>query len=703
MKWRFSLACLLVPLMLQTLARRAEAEPGQPVQKPLATQHFAECAQQLLAAPRLLGGGLGGPHIELVVVQIDAHLMQALRASVQARIAWRRVAQAASSLGNNASLMQALEQQAEMALVLSDYDESQELARTLLLTARRARSTEFESSARGYLAVLARRRGDLDTALEQNRLALELLGEDGNAFRQALILTNLGTVYRDRGDFARSLELQLQALEIRERIGDALETSLRNIALLYREIEDEATSRSYFQRALKSVNRQASPETYAPILGSYASLLNDVGDHEVALAAANEALGIDVALGNRAKQGLELLEAGRAHYGLGNPVEAADLLESALEIGRELNQREIVARSLLHLAEINQAQGHSIRARGMIDEAIAGLEAAMLRPQLVQAYSVREKIALAEHDPAAALRYLRRHAEQRELLLGTRASRQLSDLKARHARAEAEKDLALLQKDNELQTARLGKQAVQGQMGMVVLAGLCLALLLVIWRFLGVNRLNSALLAKGEQLDAQSRALATANLQLEERAAALYQASIRDSLTGVFNRAHLREQLEHKLHACLDSRRHLAVLMIDFDSFKLINDQLGHMFGDQVLVAGVAAIRTQLAESDLLGRFGGEEFVVLLEDERAAQAESIAESIRSVVQRSLASMSRHGIAITVSIGMARLADLNENPIPSVDSLLDAGDRAMYAAKAAGRNRVASLAQVSGPLESFIHG
>ncbi|MEZ5462147.1 diguanylate cyclase [Dokdonella sp.] len=653
--------------------------------------------------PRLLGGGLGGARIELVVVQIEAHLMQALHASAPARLAWRRVERFALLSGEATTRMHALEQQAEMTLVLSDYAATKEIAQSLLITARRERSTEYESAARGYLAVLARRRGDLDAALEQNIRAIELLGEDGNPFRMALMLTNMGTVYRDRGNFARALELQLQALEIREQIGDALETSLRNIALLYREIEDEQTSRDYFKRALDSVDHDTSPETYAPILGSYASLLNDVGDHEVALAAANEALVIHTALGNRANQGFEFLEAGRAYWGMGQPIEATESLEAALEIGRELNQREIVARSLLHLAEINQAQRNSLRARGMIDEAIAGLEAAMLRPQLVQAYSVREKIAIAEHDLETALRYLRRHAEQRELLLGTRASRQLSDLKARHARAEAEKDLALLQKDNELQTARLDKQEVQGQLGMVALTGLGVALLLAIWRFLGVKRLNRTLLVQRQEIDAQSRALATANSQLEERAAALYQASIKDSLTGVFNRAHLREQLEKKLHACLDTKRPLAVLLIDFDCFKLVNDQLGHLFGDRVLVAGVTAIQARLEHADLLGRFGGEEFVVVLEGERAEKAETVAESIRQHVQESLAGMHTRGIPVTVSIGVADLEGLPGNPQPGVDTLLDAGDRAMYEAKAAGRNRVASFSRVIGPVEDFING
>src|SRR5690606_34820781 len=104
-----------------------------------------------------------------------------------------------------------------------------------------------------------------------------------------------------------------------------------------------------------------------------------------------------------------------------------------------------------------------------------------------------------EHDPETALRYLRRYSEQRELLLGTRASRQLSDLQARHARADADKDLTLLQKDNELQTTRLGKQEVERQLGLVAMIGLIAVLLLISWRFNGMRRLNQALRLKNSK------------------------------------------------------------------------------------------------------------------------------------------------------------------------------------------------------------
>ncbi len=659
--------------------------------KPKATagsQEFAVSARQLLEFPRLLGSALGGLEADLVLATAEAHLMQSLHAVEPARAAWQDVVQLARQASDSQRQMRAIEQQAEMTLLLSDYDGASKLADSLLALARSSHSKNYEASALGYYGVIARRRGDLDAALESYTASIQILRDSGDEFRLALMLGNLGTVFRDRGNFARALELQLEALAIRERIGDYTETSLRNIALLYREIEDADTARSYFERALAAVDREANPERFAPVLGSYASLLNDLGEHAAALKAANEALAIDTRLGNRSNQGLEQLEAGRALYGLGQATEASEQLESSLDIGRALGQHEIVARALLSLAEINQAQHNALRARGMIDEAIAGLEAALLRPQLVQAYSVREKIALAEHDPETALRYLRRYSEQRELLLGTRASRQLSELQSRHARADAEKDLALLQKDNELQTTRLGKQDVERHLGTVGMIGLLVALLLISWRFNGVRQLNQALRLKNSEIDTQSKALANANSNLERRANELYLAAISDPLTGVYNRSHLRDRIESRIRERLETGLPLAVLLIDFDRFKQINDQLGHLFGDRVLLAGVASMRTCLQGNDILGRFGGEEFVVALEGERAQVAEEVAEALRQHVQTSLSSLDTKGIEVTVSIGVARFSDLDGQSAIGVDALLDAGDRAMYAAKAAGRNRVA---------------
>jgi diguanylate cyclase (GGDEF)-like protein len=125
----------------------------------------------------------------------------------------------------------------------------------------------------------------------------------------------------------------------------------------------------------------------------------------------------------------------------------------------------------------------------------------------------------------------------------------------------------------------------------------------------------------------------------------------------------------------LRHKRQMAVLLIDIDHFKKVNDTLGHLEGDRVLTEFVANIKALLRGADLLGRFGGEEFVVLLPETTPAVASSVAQRVRSA-------MSSWG-GPTVSVGVTSSRANGD----SVDALLARADAAMYRAKSKGRNRV----------------
>jgi len=156
-----------------------------------------------------------------------------------------------------------------------------------------------------------------------------------------------------------------------------------------------------------------------------------------------------------------------------------------------------------------------------------------------------------------------------------------------------------------------------------------------------------------------------------------------DSLTGVLNRRSLLEQLEA---VCRDARANglpVAVLFIDLDFFKSINDSHGHAAGDACLSAIVQPIQAELRQSDIVGRYGGEEFVVVLSGADAAAAAPIAERIRARVAE--ISIDGHGapIQVTCSIGVA-----SSDPLGVWgDALIAQADTAVYAAKRLGRNRV----------------
>jgi diguanylate cyclase (GGDEF)-like protein len=154
-----------------------------------------------------------------------------------------------------------------------------------------------------------------------------------------------------------------------------------------------------------------------------------------------------------------------------------------------------------------------------------------------------------------------------------------------------------------------------------------------------------------------------------------------DALTGLGNRHWMRSMFEREVTRTLHSSKALCLMMVDVDNFKTFNDQYGHIAGDRVLVAVADVLREYLRPTDLVARFGGDEFAALLPGLQLKQARQIAERIR----QQIAGLSPASLAsgITVSIGIATCAAQDD-----VATLVQRADAAMYDAKEAGRNRVA---------------
>ena len=131
-----------------------------------------------------------------------------------------------------------------------------------------------------------------------------------------------------------------------------------------------------------------------------------------------------------------------------------------------------------------------------------------------------------------------------------------------------------------------------------------------------------------------------------------------------------------------------ALLMVDIDHFKRVNDHYGHLAGDHVLRHIVGVLRQRLRASDVLGRYGGEEFMVLLPSTNLHGAAQLAEQLRQAVQAAPCEWQGQRIAFTVSIGVAASADTPADPSRTSEALLQAADQALYRAKDDGRNRVA---------------
>ena len=170
--------------------------------------------------------------------------------------------------------------------------------------------------------------------------------------------------------------------------------------------------------------------------------------------------------------------------------------------------------------------------------------------------------------------------------------------------------------------------------------------------------------------------------ELRRRTEELDRMSRTDHLTGLHNRRHLDESLQVVLAS---SRRHafpVSVLLVDVDHFKAVNDVHGHEAGDAVLQAVAQALRQAVRADDVLGRWGGEEFLVLSQHTEVEGARVLADRLRAAVGRVRVAVPGGAIAVTVSVGAATAS----GPAAGVDDVLRAADAQLYAAKAAGRDR-----------------
>ena len=158
--------------------------------------------------------------------------------------------------------------------------------------------------------------------------------------------------------------------------------------------------------------------------------------------------------------------------------------------------------------------------------------------------------------------------------------------------------------------------------------------------------------------------------------------AILDDLTGFFNRRHLMELLETEYNRSVRTGAVFSLAMMDLDKFKNVNDTFGHQIGDKVLITFSNIIRNVLRKSDFCGRYGGEEFLIVLTQTDLNDAMVFAERIRSCVEESFFPELSRKSKITVSIG---LAEHRTNEV--IDKTISRADEALYRAKKNGRNRI----------------
>jgi diguanylate cyclase (GGDEF)-like protein len=175
--------------------------------------------------------------------------------------------------------------------------------------------------------------------------------------------------------------------------------------------------------------------------------------------------------------------------------------------------------------------------------------------------------------------------------------------------------------------------------------------------------------------------------ELMEANRKLYELSITDGLTGLFNHRYFLGKLEAEYRRAIRYRRSLALILLDIDHFKEVNDTYGHPCGDLVLKNLAGLLKSCLRSSDVAARCGGDELAIILPETNKSKASEVAEKLRRQLRRNPFAWNGDSFGITCSIGVAAVPDMG---IDNWNALLESADKSLYRAKRQGRNRVTAI-------------
>jgi len=451
-----------------------------------------------------------------------------------------------------------------------------------------------------------------------------------------LLLSDLGRVYTMRGESTRSLELFEEAADLarkrREPYFEGL--NLLNLGFCFGERDEPRPYARFTRAALRVLEALGDPQGVALAhinLGGALQRLDELDEAEAHYARAEQLLS---------GGGLPYLEAlCRAGQGglackRGQLERGRELYERANLLLAELNNPYQIARHDLLLGMAFVEGGRLLEARALLLRAIERARSGGSRQTrslaLLQLAGIEER----RGELGAANAALREHIDLQQLVFD-----ELLEGRLRSAQQRAALDAARAQVEHERRAA----DALRA-----------------------VNAELQVALDRQEALQAQLRDLART-----------------DPLTGLHNRRAVREQLEAELVRIRRSPRPLCLLLIDVDHFKKVNDQHGHLAGDDALVELSQRLRSSLRSSDLVGRWGGEELLVALLDTELSAAQAVAEALRGRVAGRPVDSRAGPLALTISVGVAAVHPEQ----PDVDDTLRRADLALYEAKRCGRDRV----------------
>ncbi|MFH1601048.1 MAG: diguanylate cyclase [Pseudomonadota bacterium] len=661
-------------LAMLAFALPAFAQPGPaPAQPdPAAREQLLAWQADASAWLSTLATATGGEKARVRHAVTQARFAQAARAPDTARW-WRRAADVAGQaafrrerVGTLSALSNDAYQRGDNAAVIAAENEA--LADALRLGDRREEAGSYYGLGMAALA-----EGRLDDAERFYTDAVAVWSANGEDRLAAVGERALARTHEARGRYAEAVELQVSALEYLLTDGRAMDQSESYYSLgkLFHNLEDYEAALQASNQAIALMGDTPPDFPLGLNLMLRAQVQLALERPEPALADARASMAAFERSGGELGLALASLPLGRALVANGEHEEGLAMLREGRLRAQAVNERVLASDLDLALAQSLVTLGRPAEALDPLAAAFAlGEELQMDR--LLQDVSLEQEkawSALGRPDEALA-------ASKRAFEFRSRLSRfdQLGRLAA--GNGSARQRFMALEPAAAASSVAPAPTAIEPDEPRWAWA-LAIPVLLLCWGLVRLGRHVHHLRAEKQQMSARQRALEDEHLALRERVSV-------DPLTGALTRQAFAMELATLLSHAGNHGRSVALLVFDLDNFKAINDRLGHLAGDEALRLATGIARGKLRSDDLLGRFGGDEFLIACEGLDQAAAEALAEQLRfDLVWRAPdADPPMDGLSLSVGVAVADLTHGYD-----AGDLFHRADSALYRAKRAGRNRV----------------
>jgi diguanylate cyclase (GGDEF)-like protein len=385
------------------------------------------------------------------------------------------------------------------------------------------------------------------------------------------------------------------------------------------------------------------------------AILRETGDHKAAIAELEASRDLSYQMNDAFGIAYDNLLMCTSNIELGLLKTARSQCDQALQTFTRLASVEPQKQALAALAQIDLTEGNAVAALTKLDRVLDEEGRDIVARRLVHIYELRAKTysALGQHHKALA--DYRVHMQRAKVASDAERTREASAIRARFETDREIERNHFLQRELELQNEQLAAQAERLQL-MVIVVALGAAMVALLTYLLFTNRKQKQMLAR---------------------------LALHDDLTDLPNRRHTLRLANEAFERARREGTSLTIGLLDLDHFKTINDRFGHAVGDFVLQEFARVGRGAIREADILGRWGGEEFLVVLPDTTLDVALGIVERVREEALHIKGGAAADDLKVSLSAGLAT----NEGNPTSLDEIIACADAALYDAKKGGRDLV----------------